>query len=576
VVVAIRIFAIASGPARRELRQEAGVGDQVADHIVFHTGVRMNTRSWLFPLVALLALPASDQLMAQREREVPHAPDRATDEGEGPFERLIIRGAIVIDGTGGPPRGPMDVVVEGNRIVRVQSVGGPGVPIDQDRRPDGATREIDAHGMYLLPGFVDLHGHIGGSSQGTPAEYVYKLWMGHGITTVRDPGSGNGVDWTLEARGRSASNEIVAPRLFVYVRPGRGWDGGPVNTAEQARAYVRWAADHGVDGLKLGSYDPEVMAALIDEAKKHGLGTQAHLDQMGVARVNVLDAARLGLGSMEHWYGLPEALFDDRTVQNFPYYYNYNDEYDRFGQAGRLWKQAAEPYSDHWNAVMDELLELGFVLDPTMTIYEASRDVMRAREAEWHDEYTLPSLHEFYTPSRTSHGSYWFKWTTQDEIEWKNNYRLWMTFLNEYKNRGGRVCTGSDSGFIYKLYGFDYIREMELLQEAGFHPLEVVRSATLCGAETLHEPKGEAIEFGLIKPGMLADIVLVEHNPIHDLKVLYGTGAVRLNDETGEVERVGGVRYTIKDGIIYDAKQLLEDVRRMVEDAKKQATTTEP
>ena len=255
-------------------------------------------------------------------------------------------------------------------------------------------------------------------------------------------------------------------------------------------------------------------------------------------------------------------------MQDFPLDYNYNNEYHRFGQAGRLWKQAAEQGSEKWNAVMDELLDLGFVLDPTMTIYEASRDIMRAREAEWHDKYTLPSLERFYTPSRTSHGSYWFAWTTRDEIEWKNNFRIWMSFLNEYKNRGGRVCTGSDSGFIYKLYGFDYIREMELLQEAGFHPLEVIRSATLCGAETLYDPKGQNSEFGVLKPGMLADLVVVEENPVLNLKVLYGTGAVFLNDETGEVERRWGVKYTIKDGIVYDAKQLLEDVARMVAEAK--------
>jgi imidazolonepropionase-like amidohydrolase len=510
-----------------------------------------------------LAVPAQ----AQR-RGVEHSPDRGPGDGEGPFDRLIIRGAIVIDGTGAPPQGPMDIVIEGNRIVSIRSVGTPGVPIREQGRPGGATRELDAHGMYVMPGFVDLHGHQGGSSQGTPAEYVHKLWMGHGVTTVRDPGSGNGVAWTLEERERSANNEIVAPRLFVYVRPGSGWEEGSIDSPDQARAYVRWAAEQGVDGFKLGSYDPEVMAALIDEAKQHGLGTQAHLGQMGVARMNVLDAARLGLGSMEHWYGLPEALFDDRSIQDYPYDYNYNDEYDRFGQAGRLWKQAAEPYSDHWNSVMNEMLELGFVLDPTMTIYEASRDVMRAREAEWHGEYTLPSLQRFYTPSRTSHGSYWFAWTTQDEIEWKNNFRLWMTFLNEYKNRGGSVCTGSDSGFIYKLYGFDYIREMELLQEAGFHPLEVFRSATLCGAETLHAPKGTPVEFGVLRPGALADLVIVEENPVYNLKVLYGTGAVFLNDETGEVERRGGVKYTIKDGIIYDAQGLLADVRRIVEEAK--------
>ena len=76
-----------------------------------------------------------------------------------------------------------------------------------------------------------------------------------------------------------------------------------------------------------------------------------------------------------------------------------------------------------------------------------------------------------------------------------------MSFLNDYKNAGGRVTTGSDSGFIYQTYGFGYIHEFELLQEAGFHPLEVVRSATLYGAEALHEPKGKPIEFGIIRPG---------------------------------------------------------------------------
>lgn len=518
-------------------------------------------------LAALAAALLASPLAAQERDSVPAAQPRAPGEGEGPWERLILRGATYIDGTGAPAQGPVDIVVEKNRIVEIQSVGVPGVPIREDRRPKSATKELDLHGMYVLPGFVDLHAHIGGAPQGTPAEYVYKLWLAHGVTTIRDPGSGNGVDWTLRERERSARNEIVAPRIFVYVRPGMGWGAGSITTPEKAREYVRWAARKGVDGFKLTSYDPEIMEALIDEAQKHGLGTQAHLGQMGVARMDALDAARLGLGSLEHWYGLPEALFDDRTVQDFPADYNYNDEYHRFGQAGRLWKQAAKPGSERWNTVMNELIELGFTLDPTLTIYEASRDAMRERRAEWHDTYTLPSLSRFYQPSRESHGSYWYSWTTQDEIEWKNNYRLWMQFLNEYKNRGGRVTTGSDAGFIYKLYGFGYIRELELLQEAGFHPLEVIRAATLHGAETLFEPKGRPIEFGVIKPGMLADLVVVEHNPLHDFKVLYGTGTLRLN-EKGEVVRVGGVKYTIKDGIVYDARKLLADVARLVEEAK--------
>jgi hypothetical protein len=298
------------------------------------------------------------------------------------------------------------------------------------------------------------------------------------------------------------------------------------------------------------------------------MGSQAHLAQMGVARMNVLDAARLGLRGMEHWYGLPEALFADRAVQDYPLGYNYNDEQHRFREAGRLWKQAAPPGSERWREVMDELLQRRFVLDPTLTIYEASRDLMRTMRAEWHDRYTLPSLWRFYQPSRSAHGSYWFDWTTRDEVEWKENYRLWMRFLDEYKDRGGRVCTGSDSGFIFKLYGFDFIREMELLQEAGFHPLEAIRAATLCGAETLAEPSGRALEIGLIRPGFLADLVLLRENPVANLKVLYGTGWIGVDDATGKVTRRGGIELVIKDGIVYDARRLLRDVEAMVTAAK--------
>ena len=135
-----------------------------------------------------------------------------------------------------------------------------------------------------------------------------------------------------------------------------------------------------------------------------------------------------------------------------------------------------------------------------------------------------------------------------------------MTFINEYKNRGGRVTAGSDSGFIYQLYGFAYIRELELLREAGFHPLEVIRSATLNGAEALNMDD----KIGSVQIGKLADFVILEENPLENLKTLYGTGAIKLTEDN-EVVRVGGVKYTVKDGIVYDAKKLLNDVKKMVD-----------
>jgi len=326
---------------------------------------------------------------------------------------------------------------------------------------------------------------------------------------------------------------------------------------------VRDNAKQGADGIKFFGAAPAIMQAALEENKKLGLGSACHHSQMDVARWNVLHSARAGLTSMEHWYGLPEALFSDRTVQNYALDYNYQNEQHRFEGAGQLWEQAAAPYSDHWNNVMNELIALDFTMDPTFNIYEANRDLQRARRAEWHEDYTLPSLWKFYEPSKISHGSYWHNWGTEQEVAWKRNYKLWMTFINEYKNRGGRVTTGSDSGFIYQLYGFAYVRELELLREAGFHPLEIIRSATLNGAEAL----GMEDQLGTVEVGKLADFVIVDQNPLQNLKVLYGTGAVSLTEDN-QVVRKGGVNYTVKDGIIYDAKALLKEVKDMVDAAK--------
>ncbi|WP_438424662.1 amidohydrolase family protein [Aquimarina macrocephali] len=488
---------------------------------------------------------------------------------EGPFSQLIIRGVTLINGNGAPPRGPVDIVIEKNIIKNIVVVGYPGMPINATKRPvlKPGGKELNAEGMYVLPGFVDMHGHIGGVAQGADADYVFKLWMAHGVTTVREP-SGRGVDWTMKLKKASDKNEIIAPRIFAYTGFGQG-SASPISTPEMARKWVQENAKKGADGIKFFGAAPEIMTAALDENKKLGLRSACHHSQTDVARWNVLNSAKAGLTSMEHWYGLPEALFEDKTVQHYPLDYNYQNEQHRFEEAGKLWKQAAKPYSDHWNKVMNELIELDFTLDPTFNIYEASRDLQRARRAEWHETYTLPSLWRFYQPSKISHGSYWHDWGTEQEVVWRENYRLWMTFINEYKNRGGRVTVGSDSGFIFQLYGFAYIRELELFREAGFHPLEIIRAATLSGAEAL----GVSDKIGSVEVGKLADFVIVEENPLQNFKVLYGTGAIRLTDDN-KVIRAGGVSYTIKDGVIYDAKALLADVKRMVDEAKEKEKFT--
>lgn len=511
--------------------------------------------------LVLLASMATDLAMAApAANTVVEDPIPARAQGIGPYTRTVLRNVTIVNGTGAPAQGPFDLVLSGDRIAEIRSIGSPGA-IDESRRAAPGDHEIDLTGHYVLPGFVDSHVHLHSLADGqnVPADYVLKLWMASGVTSVRDLGSGRPIEWLVGIKQRSARNEIVAPRIDVYPFFHNIFD-KPVNDVQTARLAVRDAKRRGVDGIKFIGGEQDVLYAALDEAEKIGLRTTMHHGQTIVAYANVLQTSAHGLDSMEHWYGLPEAMFTDRAVQSWPGDYVNNDEQMRFSEGGRLWRQAAEPGSKAWNKVMDELLARNFVLSPTFTAYLTSRDFMRMSRAAWHDEYTLPALWDWYRPSRVNHGSYWFDWTTENEMAWKDNYRLWMQFVNEYKNRGGTVIVGSDSGYIYNLYGFGYIQEMELLREAGFSPLEVIHAATQAGAKAL----GHEEELGTIRVGRKADLVVVKGNPVANLKILFGTGTLKLNDSTGEVERVGGIRYTIKDGIIYDARKLLAEVREMV------------
>src|SRR5690606_15160589 len=107
-------------------------------------------------------------LAAAAHAQIEPAPDRRPGEGDGPYPQLILRGVTLVNGTGAPTTGPVDIVIRGNHIERIANVGYPGVAIDPAHRPklEEGGREMDLSGHYVLPGFVDMHGHIGGREQG--------------------------------------------------------------------------------------------------------------------------------------------------------------------------------------------------------------------------------------------------------------------------------------------------------------------------------------------------------------------------------------------------------------------------
>ncbi|WP_380874113.1 amidohydrolase family protein [Sphingomonas sp. DBB INV C78] len=498
------------------------------------------------------------------------APPRTSAESKGPFRKFVIRGATLIDGTGAPPRGPMDIVVEGNRITAVTQAGWPGLPQKADREPRDFDYEIDATGMYVMPGFVDTHVHTPANDKAPDVSYAYKLWLAHGVTTVRGVPLADPAVASSE-KNRSAANEIAAPRIFNYQTLGAGWSGGPIDSAEKARLWVRWAAKNNIDGIKFFNRPeetPEIITAAIDEAHKNKMGTVAHLAQTGVANFNGRNAGDAHLDTITHYYGHMESLLNGSTIQKFPLDYNYNNEQHRFGDIAEIWDEVYPANSPQWQEYLEHQKENHVTFNPTFNIYAASRDLMRARNADWQNKYTTPQLWNYFQSTRDNHGSYFYDWTTENEFAWNRFYRNFFDLVNGYKNIGGRVTVGTDSGFIFKVYGFAYVEELELFREAGFSPLEILRSATMWGAEEAWGPKGVPAPTGVVRPGMLADMVIVKENPLANLKTLYGTGHSRLNPETNKQEMVGGVSYTIKDGVVYDAKKLLAEVADMVASEK--------
>ena len=479
------------------------------------------------------------------------AQDPAPRHGVRP-RSLVIRNATIVDGNGTPASGPADILIEGNRISRVVFLDPVAVRAGHATRLP-ADAVIDATGKYVLPGLINAHGHLQDERGHVPQplEYTFKLWLASGITSVREVGA-DSTPALLATRDRIARGEVAAPRLFVYAR----FHNPPVpRTPGQARERVRMLARAGADGLKITGLDRDLMAAVLDEARKAGLRVAHHA---GVEETNAWDDARFGATSVEHWYGIPDAAIPDGR-QAFPPDYNYRDETDRFRWAGRLWREAEPALLAR---VLDTLVAAKVAWVPTLDIYEASRDLQRAQTQPWFADYLHPTLEDYFRPDPANHGSYFFGWSSTDETYWKENYRIWMNALREFERKGGIIGVGDDAGFIYQMYGFGLVRELELHQEAGFQPLKVIQHATGNNARIL----GREAELGRVRAGYLADLIVVNGNPLENLKVLYPTGLPELQD--GRPVRTGGVEWTIVDGVPHHGPTLMAEVKELVARAR--------
>ncbi|MBI4538871.1 MAG: amidohydrolase family protein [Gemmatimonadetes bacterium] len=515
---------------------------------------------------------ASEGAFAQFTGYVPPSSElipMGTTKGQR-YSRLIIMNATIVDGRGSPranrgmpAQGPIDLIIENGVITNLILAD----PVNLGRIRDRGWQErpgdhvIDAAGMYVLAGLYEMHAHLpspGGT--GVNAEYLYRQYLGHGVTTVRDAGTGAGMEVMREQRRLSAANEIVAPRLVLCQRwplPLRRWDVG--HTPEEARLMVRKFKELGADCVKIsrspGHY-PDVMEAATDEAKKLGMHVMVDLK---VSETDAVVASNAGVKSIEHWYGVPDAALPGS--QNFPPDYNYWEELDRFRWAGALWKQA-DQYPERLTKALEILIANGTSWNPTMATYMENRDFWRSRTLPWFETLAHPDILAGLYPDAATHGAYKTEWKTSDEIMWKENARLWMKWIKQFHDMGGILTAGSDEATTG---GMAMIFELELLQETGIHPIDVVRIATTNAAKVLGWEKHCGIRVGCV-----ADLAIVNGNPLDNFKVMYGRGYGFYGIVPREEQaKHGGVRWTIKEGIVFDAQALLKEVEWYVQQERR-------
>ncbi len=477
------------------------------------------------------------------------------------YDRLIIRNATVVSGRGTPAEGPVDIVIDKGRITGIVKAD----PISSAWSGQGFQRPtgdcvLEAKGMYVIPGLIDMHAHVPLDDKRVGPgswQYMYKLLLGHGITAARTCGFGGEQELFRHRELAAGGTTEPIPRLAVL----QGLPRDQSLTASQARDEVKKSHDGGADGIKIINPDFQTFDAVCDETRRLGMpaGTAAHLSLS--SEIDAVHASNAGVTTVEHTYGIPEAAIPG--VQNFPTGYNEMDELSRFRQSAHNWIEA-DSHPERVHEVLDLMIRNGTVWNPTYAVYEANRDLERSQRSKYAERYASPQLYSTWMPQPGVHASFHFDWKTSDEIAWKLKYRIWMKYAKTFFEKGGTITAGSDAGSLYALYGVTQIRELELLQETGFHPLDVIKIATTNAARVL----GWSHLEGGVNKGYTADLAIVDGNPLDNFKLMYGGGIEQFSEDRATKVLRGGVKWTIRGGVVFDAQALLQEVEKYVREQK--------
>lgn len=428
-----------------------------------------------------------------------------------PPRTLVIRGGWLFDGTG-------DTIVRSRGIVIRDSIL---VQVNQET-DEGALEGAEvlelSDDQYIIPGMFDLHAHYAvdlfGRGRVDETRVYPALFLANGVTSTFPAGEVS-PDEMGELKLRIESGDQAGPRLFrsgpYFGSARQGWTSE--TTAEQIRAEVDYWVAQGVHGFKAKGIRPEHLRALIDAAHAHGRTVTGHLDSGVRNSVNPRDAILMGIDRIEHFEG-GDAITPDRPA--YSSLVEMTPDMPEFREIVELYKDSMVYY----NATLSAYGYYGR-RDPEVYTYFAPEMDFLTPYARAEVERGLPRpVHEQF-----------------ERIYWVKRDLL-KAF---YEMGGGHLITlGTDHPSWGEFFsGFSVHRELHTMVLAGIPPAAALRAATLNASEALRL----ADRLGTLERGKLADLVVINGNPLEDIR------------NTRNTHRV------IKNGEVYDPQALLAAVQ---------------
>jgi len=425
-------------------------------------------------------------------------------------QAILLKDGIIIDGIGNPAKTGQNVLIENGIITKI----GLGFGL-----PDN-TKVIDCEGKSILPGLINMHGHMYGNTGGK-IENIFDayppLYLAGGITTVFSPGEYD-PEGSIELRSKIKNKEINGPNYltagpyFDYDPSQIGWINGSSDEKGTLSKFKQWK--NKIDAVKVYTRIKEKQfKTIIKAARKEGLFVTGHLSS-----ISAIDAINMGINGLEHGiYGMSELSGKELS---------YNDTNCKLAELN---------VNDNLVVnLIDTIVENGVYIDPTIVVFESVFPDFKPVTDDWMD-YLSTKAQKNYKKRRAN--------LNHDNLRCeKKAVQKQKEFVKVLFDKGGQIVTGTDPVAINLIPGYGLHREIENLVKSGIPNLQAIKAATFNGAQAIRQDKS----IGSIEVGKRADLVVVKGNP-----------AINIKD-------IGNTELILKEGEIYFPDDLRQSVKGLI------------